>query len=43
MGNFLSGDFARLTRSLGLCAADPLTSCQTVQSLLIFGEAHHAV
>jgi len=43
MGNFLSGDLARLIRSRGLCAADHLTSYQTVQSFLVFGEAHHAV
>lgn len=42
MGNFLSGDLARLTRSRGLPAAD-LPFYLTVQSFLDFGEAHHAV
>jgi hypothetical protein len=43
MGNFLSGDLARLTPSRGLRAADHLTFYLTVQSFLNFGEARHAV
>lgn len=43
MGNFLSGDLARLNRSRGLPAADLLTFYLTVQSFLDFGETHHAV
>ena len=43
MGNFLSGDLARLTWLRGLPAADLLTLYLTVQSFLDFGETRYAV